>query len=125
MRLGEWKTGVNFQKAQNISWRNWEKREGAFLILALFAPSKYPSWTLSFLDEEQNLRVRKSLDDETGKDVAKILKDVEGKAYLVLKKNEQNNAFEVYIDIQKDENYSYNKEGRALILRRKKEDIPF
>ncbi|HDI03215.1 MAG TPA: hypothetical protein ENF67_01605 [Candidatus Pacearchaeota archaeon] len=125
MRLGEWKTGVNFQKAQNISWRNWEKREGAFLILALFAPAKYPSWTLSFLDEEQNLRVRKSLDDETGKDIARILKDVEGKAYLVLKKNEQNNAFEVYIDIQKDENYSYNKEGRALILRRKKEDIPF
>ena len=125
MILGEWKAGVSFQKAQNISWRNWEKREGAYLILALFAPSKYPSWTLSFLDEEQNLRVRKSLNDEEGKAIANYLKKAEGKVYLMLQKNKENNAFEVTLDTVPDPNYKYQKEGRALILRKQKEDIPF
>jgi len=125
MKLGEWKAGVSFQKAQNISWRNWEKREGAFLILALFAPSKYPSWTLSFLDEEQNLRVRKSLNDEEGKAIANYLKKAEGKVYLMLQKNKENNAFEVTLDTVPDPNYKYQKENRALILRKQKEDIPF
>lgn len=125
MKLGEWKAGVSFQKAQNISWRNWEKKEGAFLILALFAPSKYPSWTLSFLDEEQNLRVRKSLNDEEGKAIANYLKKAEGKVYLMLQKNKENNAFEVTLDTVPDPNYKYQKEGRALILRKQKEDIPF
>jgi len=125
MKLGEWKAGVSFQKAQNISWRNWEKREGAYLILALFAPSKYPSWTLSFLDEEQNLRVRKSLNEELALDIAKYLKNAEGKVYLVLQRNESNNAFEVSLETVEDKQYRYNKEGRALILRKQKEDIPF
>ena len=125
MKLGSWKAGTSFQKAENISWRNWEKREGAFLILALFAPSKYPSWTLSFLDEEQNLRVRKSLNDEEGKAIANYLKKAEGKVYLMLQKNKENNAFEVTLDTVPDPNYKYQKEGRALILRKQKEDIPF
>ena len=125
MKIGTWKAGSSFQKAQNISWRNWEKKEGAFLILALFAPSKYPSWTLSFLDEEQNLRVRKSLNEELALDIAKYLKNAEGKVYLVLQKNESNNAFEVSLETVEDKQYRYNKEGRALILRKQKEDIPF
>jgi len=125
MKIGSWKAGTSFQKAENISWRNWEKREGAFLILALFAPSKYPSWTLSFLDEEQNLRVRKSLNDEEGKAIANYLKKAEGKVYLMLQKNKENNAFEVTLDTVPDPNYKYQKEGRALILRKQKEDIPF
>ncbi len=125
MKIGTWKAGSSFQKAENISWRNWEKKEGAFLILALFAPSKYPSWTLSFLDEEQNLRVRKSLNEELALDIAKYLKNAEGKVYLVLQKNESNNAFEVSLETVEDKQYRYNKEGRALILRKQKEDIPF
>jgi len=125
MKIGTWKVGSSFQKAENISWRNWEKKEGAFLILALFAPSKYPSWTLSFLDEEQNLRVRKSLNEELALDIAKYLKNAKGKVYLVLQKNESNNAFEVSLETVEDKQYRYNKEGRALILRKQKEDIPF
>jgi len=125
MKIGSWRAGSSFQKAQNISWKNWEKREGAYLILALFAPSKYPSWTLSFLDEEQNLRVRKSLNEELALDIAKYLKNAEGKVYLVLQKNESNNAFEVSLETVEDKQYRYNKEGRALILRKQKEDIPF
>jgi len=125
MKIGSWRAGSSFQKAQNISWKNWEKREGAYLILALFAPSKYPSWTLSFLDEEQNLRVRKSLNEELALDIAKYLKNAEGKVYLVLQRNESNNAFEVSLETVEDKQYRYNKEGRALILRKQKEDIPF
>jgi len=125
MKIGTWSGGKQFQKADSIAWRNWEKREGSYLILALFAPNRFPSWTLSFLDEEKNLRVRKSLNDEEGKAVAKILKSAEGRAYLMLVKDEKSNVFEVHIEIAKDDQYSYNKEGRALILRRKKENIPF
>ena len=125
MKLGEWKDTQQFEKAQNISWKEWEKKEGKFLILALFMPSKYPSWTVSFLDEEANLRVRKSLDNETGMGLAKTLKEAEGKAYLKIKKNRSKDVFEIYLEIEKNQEYRYNKEGKALILRKQKEDIPF
>lgn len=111
------------QKAQSISWREWEKCEGKFLILALFGPAKYPSYTLTFLDDKKNLRVRKSLKEEHAKEIARFLVAKSGKAYIELKKTE--NGWVVKFDRTQDPEFYYNIEGKSLILRRKKEEIPF
>ena len=125
LKIGEWKEKGLMRTIENISWRDWEKREGKFLILALFSPHKYPSWTLSFLDEEKNVRVRKTMDEKVALDVAKVLKSAKGKVYLRLKSNVNRNAWEIFLEIEEDSEYSYNKEGKALILRKRKDDIPF
>jgi len=120
--IGNFKAGFN--KAESIAWKNWEKREGKYLILALFGPQKYPNYTLSFLDEEKNLRVRKSLNEEQAKEVGKLLKTAKGKAYLILIRKSEN-EFEAYVEIEQNDQYHYNLEGKSFILRQIKEDLPF
>jgi hypothetical protein len=115
--LGEVKT---FRQKPIVTWKDWEKKEGSYLVLAIFGGGKYPSGAVTF--DAGDVRVRKTINLEVAKKVIKEFKGFKGDIMLnIIKKDE---SFLIELEgIDTENGYFYNLEGKNLI--RHKDDIPF
>ena len=110
----------NFEKKPVSTWRDWKKREGRFLVIAIFGGGKYPNGAITF--DEGEILVRKTLDLDVAKELIKKFRGFKGDLILEITKDED--GFMLELDPVEGENgFFYNLEGRNLI--RRKEDIPF
>lgn len=121
MKLGEVR---EFKKRISVGFKNWsEKRSGEFLLIAVFSPGKYPSWTLSF--EAGDYLVKKTISEAVGKEIFKRFKDFEGD--LFVKITETGAGYSLELVQKENPNFVYILEGKRLIRRKKLDldDIPF
>ncbi len=116
MRLGSSK--VYTEKAR-VSWREWNKREGSFLLLCVFGPGKFPGWTIVFATDTEH--VKKAIDEEIGRELLKKYRGFDRDLFVKISRD----GDEWFLDLEEGQTsgYVYNLEGRNLI--RRKEDIPF
>ncbi|MGC8871161.1 MAG: hypothetical protein ACP5PT_08765 [Brevinematia bacterium] len=116
LRIGESK---EYRKKERIAWRDWKKQEGKFLIIAVFAPAKFNSWTISF--DTGDFLVKKSISEEVGREIIKKFKGFEGNLFVIVSK--AGDTWELYLEEEIADGWVYNLEGKNLI--RRKDDIPF
>ncbi len=102
-----------------LSWREWKKQEGKYLLIAVFGPGRYPSWTISF--DTGDVTVRKTISHEIGQAIVKKYKNFQGNLYIVVSKT--HDVWELYLEEEPTDGWFYNLEGKNLI--RRKSDIPF
>ena len=102
-----------------LSWREWKKKEGKYLLIAIFGPGKYPSWTISF--DVGDATVRKTISQEVGAAIIKKYKGFQGNLYIIISK--ARDVWEFYLEEEPGSDFFYNLEGKNLI--RRKSDIPF
>lgn len=121
MKIGEVK---EFRRRIPVGFKNWtERREGEFLLVAVFGPGKYPSWTLSF--EAGEFLVKKTISEAVGREILKRFKNFEGDLYVKITETGAGYTLEL---VQKENpSFIYVLEGKKLIRRKKLEfdDIPF
>ncbi len=116
LKIGEAKEIV---QKQRLSWREWKKQEGKYLLIAVFGPGKYPSWCISF--DTGEVTVRKTINPEIGAAIVKKYKNFKGNLYIVVSK--VYDTWELYLEEETTDGWFYNLEGKNLI--RRKSDIPF
>ncbi|MGC8739806.1 MAG: hypothetical protein ACP5UA_14345, partial [Candidatus Hydrogenedens sp.] len=108
-----------FRRKESLAWKDWKKREGKFLLVAVFGPEKFDSWTVSF-DSGEAL-IKKSIPEEIGKEIIEKYKGFNGNLYVIVSK--VGDTWELWLDEGKEIGWYYNLEGKNLV--RRKEDIPF
>jgi hypothetical protein len=116
IKIGE---SREFQKKPSLAWREWKKQEGKYLLVALFGPGKYNSWTISF-DVGEAL-IRKTIPEETGREIFRKYRGFEGSLFVIVSK--VSDIWEFWLEEESGDGWFYNAEGRNLI--RRKDDIPF
>ncbi len=104
---------------QRLSWKEWQKKEGKFLLVAVFGPGRYPSWQISF--DVGDATVKKTISSEIGQAIVKKYKNFQGNLYIIVSK--VHDIWELYLEEEPGDGWFYNLEGRNLI--RRKSDIPF
>jgi len=110
----------SFEKKPIVTWRDWKKEPGSYLVIAIFSGGKYPSGAITF--DAGQVNVRKTIDMDTAKSLIKRFKNHEGDIYLIVTKEED--GYLIELEAQPKENgFFYNLEGKNLI--RRKKDIPF
>jgi len=102
-----------------LSWREWKKKEGKYLLIAIFGPGKYPSWQISF--DVGDATVKKTIDPQVGQAIIKKYRNFQGNLYVIVSKT--HDKWELFLDEEEGSDFFYNLEGKNLI--RRKSDIPF
>ncbi len=116
LKIGEAK---EITQKQRLSWKEWSKKEGKFLLIAVFGPGRYPSWQISF--DVGDATVKRTIDPQVGQAIIKKYKGFQGNLYIVVSK--VNDVWELYLEEEQNDGWFYNLEGKNLI--RRKADIPF
>ena len=102
-----------------ISWRDWEKKEGRYLLLAVFTPSKFPSSAVIF--ETEDAQVQKTIENEIARTIVKEFKNYEGDLYVSITRKDK--IWEFHLEKEKgDGTFFYSYDGKNLIRKRQ---IPF
>jgi len=110
----------NFGDKDIIRFKDWKKKEGSYLVIAIFSPNKYPSGAITF--DEGNCLVRKTLDGGVAKELVKRYMGFKGDLMFTLEFDKENNVWNFYLDeVPLENGFIYNREGRNLI--RRKEDL--
>jgi len=117
VHLGQSKS---FGSKDIIRFKDWTKKEGSYLIIAIFSPNKYPSGAITF--DEGNYLVRKTLDGGVAKELVKRYMGFKGDLMFTLEFDKENNVWNFYLDeVPLENGFIYNREGKNLI--RRKEDL--
>ncbi len=120
VKLGE----VRQRRRERISFRDWVLRgyahSGRFPIVLVFPPNRFPSFTLIFTDERNEMEVRLSLQAQKLKEALKALEVPIKKAdmpAMVLEVETDGDALMYGLDIEKDS--SAKLEWRGSYWRRR------
>lgn len=117
IHLGQSKS---FNSKEIIRFKDWKKKEGSYLIIAIFAPKKYPDGAITF--DEGTFLVKKTLDGEVARDLVKRYMGFKGDLMFTLEFDKENNVWNYYLDeVPLENGFIYNREGKNLI--RRKEDL--
>ena len=103
-----------------VTFKEWKKKEGSYLIIAIFSPNKYPSGAITF--DTGECLVRKTLDGNVAKDLVKRYMGFKGDLMFTLQFDKNENVWNCYLDeVPLENGFIYNREGKNLI--RRKEDL--
>ncbi|MGC9110199.1 hypothetical protein [Caldisphaera sp.] len=116
LKIGESK---EYRKKESLAWKDWKKKEGRFLLIAVFGPARFNSWSISF-DTGEAL-IKKSITEEIGRELIRKYKGFKGNLYVIVSK--VNDTWELWLEEEPGREWIYNLEGKNLI--RRKDDIPF
>jgi len=107
---------------ERITWREWkEKKEGRYLVVAIFKPNRFPSGSISF-DTGEYL-VRKSFEPDVIKSVIIKYSNLEADLYINLKKQDDKWVFLLETQ-ENNQEYRYVPTNWGLV-RKKNDGIPF
>jgi len=112
--LGSFK---EFSQKDVITFKDWKKKEGSYLIIAIFSPNRFPSGAITF--DAGECLVRKTLDGDVAKKLVKQFMGFKGDLMFTLEYNENEKVWNCYIDeVPLENGFIYNREGKNLIRRK-------